>query len=86
MESNNITENKKHKPNWTEDEKAILLEEYAKRKNTLQSRYNPSVTHLHKTKAWQEITDKINSRNLAAKRTVEEVMKKYENVVVSSRK
>ncbi len=59
MESNNITENKKHKPNWTEDEKAILLEEYAKRKNTLQSRYNPSVTHLHKTKAWQEIKNQF---------------------------
>jgi hypothetical protein len=86
MESNKITENKKRKPNWTEDEKAILLEEYGKRKNTLKSRYNPSITHLHKTKAWQEITDKINSRNLAVKRTVEEVMKKYENVVVSSRK
>ncbi|XP_058625582.1 myb/SANT-like DNA-binding domain-containing protein 4 [Onychostoma macrolepis] len=86
MESNKITENKKRKPNWTEDEKAILLEEYGKRKNTLRSRYNPSVTHLHKTKAWQEITDKINSRNLAVKRTVEEVMKKYENVVVNSRK
>ncbi len=50
MESNNITENKKCKPNWTEDEKAIILEEYAKRKNTLQNQYNPSVSHLHKTK------------------------------------
>lgn len=86
MESTNITENKKRKPNWTEDEKAILLEEFTKRKNILQSRYNPSVTHSHKSKAWQEITEKINSRNLAVKRTVEEVMKKYENIVVSSRK
>lgn len=58
MENNNITENKKRKPNWTEDEKTILLEEYGKRKNIIKSRYNPSVTHVHKTKAWQEITEK----------------------------
>lgn len=46
MESTNITENTKRKPNWTEDEKAILLEEFTKRKNILQSRYNPSVAQI----------------------------------------
>lgn len=43
MESNIITENKKRKPNWTEDEKAILLEEYAKRKKTP---CKVNITHL----------------------------------------
>lgn len=55
--------------------KAILLEEYGKRKNSLQSRFNPYVTHAHKTKAWHEITEKINSRNLAIKHTIEEEIK-----------
>lgn len=64
MQNSNSTENKECMQNWTEDKKPILLEEYGERKNILQSRFKPSITHVHKTKTWHEITEKINSRNL----------------------
>lgn len=31
MDNNNITETKKHKPNWTENEKTILLENFGRK-------------------------------------------------------
>lgn len=79
-------ENKKRKPNWTEEEKCILLEEYGKWKTILKSTFNPIVTADKKHKQWEEITEKINARNLEVKRTVQEVIKKYENISVVARK
>lgn len=35
---------------------------------------------------WQEIMNKINVRNLAVRQTVEEVMKRCENISVTTRK
>ncbi|KAI7813148.1 putative myb/SANT-like DNA-binding domain-containing protein 4-like, partial [Triplophysa rosa] len=79
-------ENKKRKPNWTEEEKCILLDEYGKRKAILKSKLNPNVTASKKQKQWDEITEKINARNLDVKRTVQEVIKKYENISVVAKK
>ncbi|XP_077088336.1 uncharacterized protein LOC143740173 [Siphateles boraxobius] len=79
-------ENKKRKPNWTEEEKCILLDEYDKRKTILKSKLNPHVTAAKKQKQWEEITEKINARNLDVKRTVQEVLKKYENITVVAKK
>ncbi|KAF4114287.1 hypothetical protein G5714_004510 [Onychostoma macrolepis] len=39
-----------------------------------------------KSKFKQEITEKINARNLEVKRTVQEVIKKYENISVVAKK
>lgn len=79
-------ENKKRKPNWTEEEKCILLDEYGKRKAILKSKLNPNVTATKKYKQWEEITDTINARNLGVKRTVQEIIKKYENISVMAKK
>ncbi|XP_067271404.1 myb/SANT-like DNA-binding domain-containing protein 4 isoform X2 [Pseudorasbora parva] len=79
-------ENKKRKPNWTEEEKCILLDEYGKRRAILKSKLNPQITAAKKNKQWEEITEKINARNLGVKRTVSEVIKKYENVSVVAKK
>lgn len=79
-------ENKKRKPNWTEEEKCILLDEYGKRKAILKSKLNPNVTAAKKQKQWEEITEKINARNLDVRRTAQEVIKKYENISVVAKK
>lgn len=68
-------ENKKRKPNWTEDEKCILLDEYGKRKAILRNKLNPVITAAKKHKQWEEITEKINAQNLGVKRTISEVIK-----------
>ncbi len=78
-------EKRKRKPNWTKEENMVLLEEYGKPKNIFQSKFNPAVTNTLKHNMWQEITDKINVRNLALRRSVDEVIKKYENVTVTAR-
>ncbi|XP_063054047.1 uncharacterized protein LOC134448290 isoform X1 [Engraulis encrasicolus] len=76
---------KVRKPNWSEDEKVILLEEYNKRKHVIKSRFNPQITATKKLQNWEEITALINSRSMV-KRTVGEVQKKYENLAVQARK
>ncbi|XP_041132274.1 uncharacterized protein LOC121330072 [Polyodon spathula] len=77
---------KKRNPNWTEAEKVILLQEYAKRKYILTSRFNPGVTSALKQKHWEEITESVNTRNTSVKRTLQEVKKKYENVSSAAKK
>lgn len=67
-------ENKKRKPNWTE--MYILLDEYGKRKAILKSKLNPCCQKKPKHKQWEEITKKINARNLGVKRTVSRGNKK----------
>lgn len=55
---------KKRRPNWTEEEKCVLLEHYKKRQHILQARFDPNVTQNKKQKAWEEIAAAINSRGL----------------------
>ncbi|XP_015193823.1 nuclear apoptosis-inducing factor 1-like [Lepisosteus oculatus] len=77
---------RKRNPNWTEEEKAILLKEYSRRKEILTSKFNPAVTSVIKQKHWKEITDCVNSQNPTVKRTIQEVKKKYENLSTAAKK
>ena len=54
----------KQKPNWTDREKGVLLEEYEKRKVSLKAKFSSSITSADKTRVWQEITNIINAGNL----------------------
>ena len=55
-------EKRTRKPNWSEEEKMILLEEYNKRMYTciLKSKFDPQITANRKQRMWEEIAIKIN--------------------------
>lgn len=55
-------EKKTRKPNWSEEEKIILLEEYNKRKHILKSKFDPQIKANRKQQMRQEIATKIHSR------------------------
>lgn len=78
-------EKKTRKPNWSEEEKIILLEEYNKRKQILKSKFDPQITAHKKQRMWEEIAAKINSRSMI-KRSIQEVQKKYDNLSVMAKK
>jgi hypothetical protein len=42
----------KRKPNWTDREKVVLLEEYEKRKVILKAKFSSSITSGGKNRAW----------------------------------
>jgi hypothetical protein len=46
------------KPNWTDREKVVLLEEYEKRKVILKAKFTSSITYGGKNRAWQEIANR----------------------------
>ncbi|XP_006011077.1 GT1 domain-containing protein [Latimeria chalumnae] len=78
---------KKRNPNWSEEEKTILLREYEKRKHILTARSNPLITLAIKQNQWEEITRAINTHSfMSLGRTVQEVKKKYENLSTRARK
>jgi hypothetical protein len=64
----------KRKPNWTDREKVVLLEEYAKRTVTLKAKFSSSVTSGGKNRAWQEIANIVNAGN-SGKRDIKEIQK-----------
>ena len=80
-----MEEKKARKPNWSEEEKIVLLQEYSKRKHILKSKFDPHITAHKKLRMWEEIATNINSRSLI-KRSISEIQKKYDNLTVMSKK
>jgi hypothetical protein len=64
----------KRKPNWTEREQFVLLEEYEKRKVILKAKFSSSITSGDKNRAWQEIANIVNAGN-SVKRDIKEIQK-----------
>ena len=62
----------KWKPNWTDREKVVLLEEYEKRKVILKAKFSSTITSGGKNRAWQEIANIINAGN-SVKRYIKEI-------------
>ena len=62
----------KRKPNWTDREKIVLLEEYEKRKVILKAKFSSSITYGDKNRAWQEIANIVNAGN-SVKRDIKEI-------------
>ena len=74
----------KRKPNWTDREKVVLLEEYENRKVILKAKFSSSITSADKNRAWQEITNIINDGNLVIK-DVKEIQEKWDNICVNAK-
>ena len=65
----------KRKPNWTDREKMILMEEYEKGKDVLRAKFSSTITSSTKNTAWDEITEAMNSQNPPVKRNMKEIQK-----------
>lgn len=76
----------KRKPNFTDDENLFLIGEFEKNREVLRSKVNSTEINKRKLDVWQRICDKLNSRNLLVKRSVDEVRRKWKNMVTTARK
>jgi len=74
----------KRKPNWTDREKVVLLEECEKRKAILKAKFSSSITSADNNRAWQEIANIINAGN-SVKKYVKEIQKKWDNICASAK-
>jgi hypothetical protein len=74
----------KRKPNWTDREKVVLLEEYEKRKIILKAKFSSSITSGDKNRAWQEIVNIVNAGN-SVKRDIKEIQKKWDNICATAK-
>jgi hypothetical protein len=45
----------KRKPNWTDREQFVLLEEYEKRMAVLKAKFSSSITSADKNRAWHSV-------------------------------
>ncbi|XP_023213532.1 myb/SANT-like DNA-binding domain-containing protein 4 [Centruroides vittatus] len=78
---------KRHrKPNFTEQEKMIVLEEFEKCRNILHARSCDGVTTDRKQAAWQSIAEKLNSYNKAVKRTGDDIRSKWKKMINEAKK
>ncbi len=66
----------KRLPNWSEEEKQILIDGFQSEKRILMAKFSAYVTSTDKAAAWQRIVDKINSQNNGLKRTAKQIQKK----------
>lgn len=82
LERFTVAPNKARKPNWTEIEVMLLLEEYSKRKHIMRPTFGTVVSMTERQKCWSEISDVINTSEgiNGCYRSVKEVQKKWENL------
>ncbi|CAG9860720.1 unnamed protein product [Phyllotreta striolata] len=66
-------------PNFSEDERAILLQLITDRKNTIENKATNKVSNICKQKAWEEVTDIFNA-SVSIPRTVKQLKIVYENM------
>ena len=75
----------KRKPNWTDREKVVLLEECEKRKAILKAKFSSSITSADKNRAWQEIANTVNAGN-SVKIDIKEIQKQNGTIYVLPQK
>ena len=82
LEKFTVGPNKARKPNWTENEVILLLEEYSKRRHYMKPKFGTMVPMAERQKCWSEIADLINASEgmNGCYRSVKEVQKKWENL------
>ncbi|XP_063859205.1 dendritic arbor reduction protein 1-like [Scylla paramamosain] len=73
----NTQQRRKRKPNWSSDETLRLVNIMAEKRCIIKGRFQPSLTHADKKRAWEDITNSVNACNLHVKRTKEEVVHKW---------
>lgn len=74
----------KRKPNWTEREKNILMEEYEKKRHILKAKFSSTLTSGDKTRAWEEIANTINAGN-SVRRSTKDMQKKWDNICATAK-
>ena len=74
----------KRKPNWTNREQVILLEECEKRRVILKAKFSSSITSGNKNMAWQEIANIVNAGN-SVQRDIKEIQKKWDNICATAK-
>ncbi|CAC5403277.1 unnamed protein product [Mytilus coruscus] len=74
----------KRKPNWTEREKNILIEEYEKKRHILKAKFSSSLTSGDKTRAWEEIAHAINPGS-SVRRSTKGIQKKWDNICATAK-
>ena len=77
---------KTRRPAFTEGEKMALVESFSIHADTLQSPLTNTITNETKRKAWDAVTNAVNAVNPAVVRTLQEVKKKWKNLVSETKK
>ncbi|KAG9338035.1 hypothetical protein JZ751_027198 [Albula glossodonta] len=77
---------KKRGPNWSPEEKSILLKEYSKRRALLESRVSSDLTRLAKRRYWEEIAACVNAFNPLNRRSISDIKKKMLNISYTARR
>eukprot|EP00745_Piridium_sociabile_P021035 TRINITY_DN32388_c0_g1_i3.p2 TRINITY_DN32388_c0_g1~~TRINITY_DN32388_c0_g1_i3.p2 ORF type:complete len:155 (-),score=21.24 TRINITY_DN32388_c0_g1_i3:90-554(-) len=67
---------KMRKRNFTASETLTLIEEYKARKEVLQGKFRSNLTNKEKQRAWQQVSEAVNSVGVV-QRTVNEVKEKW---------
>lgn len=80
------TNQKKRKVNFTDGEIRKLIESYSEYKDILTARFNNTNTNRQKLSAWKTITASINNNCDGGQRTVEEVRKKWKDLLSRAKK
>ncbi|XP_061458592.1 uncharacterized protein LOC133373198 [Rhineura floridana] len=71
---------------FSDEEKFLILEEFALRKDILIAKSGRCSNTTDRQRAWEEIAAAVNSLNPLIQRTPEEIRKKWKNMVVDARK
>ena len=77
---------KKRGPNWSCEEKEVLVEEFLKQKHILRGRFSSKITAQTKADAWAKVMNAVNQHNPDIKRDIENIKKKWENLLSSAKK
>jgi len=78
--------NKKRLPNFSTDEKIILIEIIESRKHIVENKKTDSVTVKEKEKCWLDISREFNSKCIVANRNVASLKSCWDNLKKRTRK
>ena len=64
----------------------MLVEEFLKQKHILRGRFSSKITAQTKADAWAKVMNAVNQHNPHIKRDIENIKKKWENLLSSAKK
>ena len=71
---------KTRKTRFTQEENTVLVSEYGKYKNTIESKFSDTLNLNKKKVAWTKMTDAVNSVNPSVKRTADGIKKRWQDI------
>ena len=77
---------KKRKPNFTEGESLFLMSQFERNSGVLTSKLNDASTNKQKVEIWKRICSDYNRRNPLVLRTVNDLKRKWKNMVRAAKK